>query len=153
MEENAMELPTYVSIEEVQRVCGELGFRDWTALTEPTVLPEEADLLQREVGGEALQIPAAEFQRGLEVELEHGLFFPDANVTNNHPILTARIVLAHLKEMLDYYTRLEIAELEGDMLKAALGGQQEKLARKYAQLIGAKQRLSQWEAERQIGQA
>lgn len=147
-----MELPTYVSIEEVQRVCRDLGFRDWTQLTEPTVPLDEAARLQAEVGAEALQIPTAEFQRGLEVELEHGLFFPDANVTNNHPILTARIVLAHLKEMLDYYSRLEVAELEGDMLKAALGGQEEKLARKYAQLLDARQRLSQWEAERQANQ-
>ena len=111
-----MKLPVYVTIEEVQRVCRELGFRDWTQLTETAVLPEEARVLQAEVGAEALQIPVEEFQRGLEVELEHGLVFPEANVTNNHPVLTARLVLAHLKEMLDYYTRLVIAELEGVML-------------------------------------
>lgn len=29
-----------------------------------------------------------DFRDGLEVELEHGLAFSDANVTNNHPILT-----------------------------------------------------------------
>lgn len=144
-----MNLPVYITIEEVQRVCRELGFRDWTQLTDPAVLPAEAELLQAEVGAEALLIPLAEFQRGLEVELEHGLFFPDANVTNNHPLLTARIVLAHLKEMLDYYTRLEIAELEGDMFKAAMDGEQRKLAKKYTQLLVSRQRLSQWETERQ----
>jgi Protein of unknown function (DUF5661) len=142
-----MNLPVYVPIEEVQRVCRELGIRDWTQLTEPTVLADEAEILQREAGAEALLIPLAEFQRGLDVELEHGLFFPDANVTNNHPVLTARIVLAHLKEMLDYYARLEVAELEGDMLKAAAAGDQEKLARKYDQLLISRQRLSQWEVE------
>jgi hypothetical protein len=142
-----MNLPDYVTIEEVQRVCRELGFRDWTQLEDSVVLPEEAEVLQTLVGAEALQIPLDEFQRGLEVELEHGVVFPEANVTNNHPLLTARIVLAHLKEMLDYYTRLEVAELEGDMLKAALRGSQAKLAQKYDRLLVARRRLSVWEAE------
>ena len=144
-----MNIADYVTIEEVQRVCRELGFRDWTALSEAVVLPEEAQVLQGIVGAEALQIPTDEFRRGLEVELEHGLFFPDANVTNNHPVLTARIVLAHLKEMLDYYARLEVAELEGDMLKAAVSGEQAKLARKYAALLDARRRLNAWEAAQQ----
>lgn len=144
-----MDLPVYVTLEEVQRVCRELGFRDWTQMADFAVLPEEAEVLQTLVGGEALQIPLDEFQRGLEVELEHGVIFPEANVTNNHPVLTARIVLAHLKEMLDYYTRLEVAELEGDMLKEALSGNQVKLAQKYNKLLVARQRLSAWEAEQQ----
>ncbi|MFN2164388.1 MAG: DUF5661 family protein [Candidatus Promineifilaceae bacterium] len=144
-----MNLPDYVTIEEVQRVCRELGFRDWTQLADTAVLPEETDVLRALVGAEALQIPADEFQRGLEVELEHGVIFPDANVTNNHPVLTARIVLAHLKEMLDYYTRLEVAELEGDMLKAALSGNKAKLAQKYDKLLLARHRLSAWEIGQQ----
>jgi hypothetical protein len=143
-----MNIPEYITREEVQRVCRELGFRDWTQLSETKVLPSEAEVLQRTVGGEALQIPLDEFRRGLEVELEHGLAFPDANVTNNHPLLTARIVLAHLKEMLDYYSRLEVAELEGDMLKAALAGNPQKLSAKYGAWVAARQSLSQWEAER-----
>ena len=142
-----MNITDYVTLEEVQRVCRELGFRDWTQLTEPVVLPDEAAVLQKEVGAEALQISVDEFRKGLEVELEHGLFYPDSNVTNNHPVLTARIVLAHLKEMLDYYARLEVAELQGDMLKAAVSGNQEKLARKYAALLAAQRQLSQWEVE------
>jgi len=139
-------LPDYVTIEEVQRICRELGFRDWTQLAESAVLPEEAEVLQALVGNEALQIPLDEFQRGLEVELEHGVIFPEANVTNNHPVLTARIVLAHLKERLDYCTRLEVAELEGDMLKASLSRNQAKLAQKYNKLLVARRRLSAWEA-------
>jgi len=63
-------------------------------------------------------------------------------VTNNHPILTGKIVLAHLKEMLDYYARLEVAELEGDLLKAARAGDLEKLAQKYQQLLVARAELS-----------
>ena len=142
-----MELPNYITLEEVQRVCQELGFRDWTQLTSASVTTEEASILQSLVGAEALQISIDEFRKGLEIELEHGLFFPDANVTNNHPVLTARIVLAHLKEMLDYYSRLEVAELEGDMLKASVANDPEKLATKYKKLIEARRNLSQWEAK------
>ena len=110
-----MNIPEYVSKQEVQRVCQEMGIRDWTKLTEPRVTLDEANIIQAEVGAEALLISADAFKQGVEVELEHGLQFPDANVTNNHPILTGLIVLAHLKEMLDYYLRLEVAELEGDL--------------------------------------
>lgn len=134
-----------ISREEVQRVCQELGIRDWTKLTDTKVQVEEARIIQEAVGSEALQIKVEWFQQGLEVELEHGLQFPDANVTNNHPILTGKIVLAHLKEMLDYYLRLEVAELEGDLLKASKKGNAEKLAQIYGKLISARALLSEWE--------
>ena len=38
-----MKMPVYVSIEEVQRVCAELGIRDWTKLSEPKVELGEAE--------------------------------------------------------------------------------------------------------------
>ena len=140
-----MNITDFVSQEEVRRACQELGIRDWTQLTDTTVQVEEAEIIQSVVGSEALEIPIAWFQQGLEVELEHGLQFPDANVTNNHPILTGKIVLAHLKEMLDYYLRLEVAELEGDLFKASKKGDAEKLARIYEKLVAAKAELSDWE--------
>lgn len=140
-----MNIADFVPKEEVQRACRELGIRDWTQLTETKVQVEEARTIQAAVGSEALQIPIEWFQQGLEVELEHGLQFPDANVTNNHPILTGKIVLAHLKEMLDYYLRLGVAELEGDLLKASKKGDAEKLARIYKKLIAARAVLSEWE--------
>jgi len=83
----------------------------------------------------------------LEVELEHGLTFSDANVTNNHPILTGKIVLAHLKETLDYYVRLRVAEIEGDMLKALIGNNSEKLMQKYRLWMSAKADLASRERE------
>jgi hypothetical protein len=132
----------------VQRVCNELQIRDWTQLKEAVVQFEEAEKIQREVGAEAAEISSTDFQKGLEVELEHGLTFPDANVTNNHPILTGLIVLAHLKEMLDYYDRLEVAELEGDILKALEKGNTEKAAQKYNQLVEAKAHLATKELAR-----
>lgn len=137
-----MNIPEYITKEEVQRVCQELGIRDWTKLTEPRISLAEAKIVQGEVGSEAMLISIAAFQQGLEVELEHGVQFREANVTNNHPILTGMIVLAHLKEMLDYYERLEVAELEGDVLKALRAGDAEKMARKYKQLLVAKAELS-----------
>jgi hypothetical protein len=140
-----MNIADFVSKEEVQHVCQELGIRDWTKLTDTEVRVEEARIIQAAVGSEALQIPVEWFQQGLEVELEHGLQFPDANVTNNHPILTGKIVLAHLKEMLDYYIRLDVAELEGDLLKASRKGDAEKLARIYRKLIMARAALSESE--------
>ena len=121
-----MNITDYVSDEEVRRVCQEMGIRDWTRLTDTKVPPEEAGIIQAAVGAEALQVSLEWFQQGLDVELEHGSQFPDANVTNNHPILTGRIVLAHLKETLDYYLRLNVAELEGDLLKASRMGDAEK---------------------------
>ena len=142
-----MRIPEYISKEEVKRVCQALGIRDWTQLSAPKVQSEEARIIQAEVGGEAACIPLDEFRLGLAVELEHGLQYPDANVTNNHPIITGKIVLAHLKEMLDYYTRLETAELEGDLLKAFKRGDTEKLAQVYQKLIVARAALGEKERE------
>jgi hypothetical protein len=51
-----------------------------------------------------------QFFKGINVELEHGNRDPETNVTNNDPILTGKIALAHLKELPDYYTRLETIE-------------------------------------------
>jgi len=140
-----MNIPQYVTITEVQRVCKELGIRDWTNLSELRVTLEEAKIIQELVGGEARMIAVEDFRQGLEVELEHGTQFPDANVTNNHPILTGMIVLAHLKEMLDYYARLLVAELEGDLWKAFKAGDEKKVVRKYQMLLKARQDLSQRE--------
>lgn len=47
-----------------------------------------------------------QFRMGLDVELEHGLREPSTDVTNNDPIITGKIALAHLNEYADYYTRL-----------------------------------------------
>jgi len=55
-----------------------------------------------------------QFRMGLEVELEHGVRDPETNVTNDDPLLTGKIALAHLKEFPDYYTRLLKLETEAD---------------------------------------
>lgn len=142
-----MNIPEYVTVEEVKRVCKELNLRDWTALTEPVVLPEEATIILAEVNTKGMNIAVEDFRQGLEVELEHGTRFDDANVTNNHPILTGKIVLAHLKETLDYYKRIDVAEAEGDLLKAILAKDVAKIEAKYKKLIDAQGLLSQSVAE------
>jgi hypothetical protein len=140
-----MNLPEYITQDEVRRVCAAIGIRDWTKLTEAKVTLEEAGAIKKLVGGETLAISTEDLRNGLEVELEHGLTFSDANVTNNHPILTGRIVLAHLKETLDYYVRLKVAEIEGDMLKAFVHKNAEKLMEKYRIWLGARADLSERE--------
>jgi hypothetical protein len=51
---------------------------------------------------------------GLHVELEHGRRDSVTNVTNDDPIMTGKIALAHLNELPDYYTRLDKMEKEGE---------------------------------------
>jgi hypothetical protein len=142
-----MELPQYITVEEVRRVCKELDIRDWTQLTEPKILPEEAKVILAEIDTEEMDIPFESFCDGLEVELEHGIRFKEANVTNNHPILTGKIVLAHFKESLDYYKRLEVAELESDLLKAVAARDLTSVDALYRKLARAKLALSQAESD------
>jgi Protein of unknown function (DUF5661) len=51
-----------------------------------------------------------QFRSGMDVELEHGRHDPVTNVTDDDPVLTGKIALAHLNEFADYYTRLERME-------------------------------------------
>ena len=142
-----MELPVYVTVDEVKRVCKALDIRDWTTLAESKVTADEALAILNEMDAEGMGIDLERFRVGLEVELEHGVRFKEANVTNNHPILTGKIVLAHFKETLDYYERLEVAELEGDLLKAAVAGKPEKVQALYKKLIAARLALSKAETD------
>jgi hypothetical protein len=133
-----MKIPGYITVEEVRRVCKELKISDWTGKKEPKVSLKEAIVVMTEVNSQGMDIDPKEFCAGLEVELEHGMRFKDANVTNNHPLLTGLIVLAHLKESLDYYKLLEVAELEGDLLKAIAKGQTKKVKEYYMRLAQAR---------------
>ena len=141
-----MNINDIIPVEEVRTTCQTLGLRDWTKLDEPIVLPEEAAIIRAEVGAEALMVSEGVFRKGLEIELEHGVQFPDTNVTNNHPVLTGMIVTAHLKESLDYYQRLEIAELEGDLYNAVRKNDSNKVSTKYKQLVQARLELAQEES-------
>jgi hypothetical protein len=143
-----MDLPEYVTVEEVKRVCQELKISDWTELEKSKISSNEAKTILSEVNVEEMDVDLDEFRRGLEVELEHGLRFKDANVTNNHPILTGKIVLAHLKESSYYYKLLEVAELEGDLMEAIMDDQVLELKSLYMRLANARMILRQAEIER-----
>lgn len=141
----------YISAAEVRKVCKEIKIRDWTKLKEPKVTPKEAKTILCIVNTEKMPIDPKEFAAGLEVELEHGTRFKDANVTNNHPVVTGKIVLAHLKESLDYYKLLEVAELEGDLLKAVAAGNMAKVTKYYKKLAEARVVLHSAEAKQMKG--
>ncbi len=55
-----------------------------------------------------------QFRMGIDVELEHGLVDMKTNVSNDDPIITGKIALAHLNEFPDYYTRLSKMEKEAE---------------------------------------
>ena len=138
-----MKLPEYITKQEVQRVCKELKIRDWTRLKKADVPLEEAKTILSQINSENMKIDLKEFTTGLEVELEHGVRFKDANVTNNHPLITGMIVIAHLKESLDYYKLLDVAEAEGDLLKAVTAGDVAKIKKYYKKVAQARIVLSQ----------
>lgn len=131
----------------VGRTCKSLGIRDWSALTKFEASADEARAIRNEVGGEALEVDMDNFREGLQVELEHGTRFPDANITNNHPVLTGQIVLAHLKESLLYYKRIAVAELEGDLLKATRARDADKIRSLYERIVLARLALDQAEVD------
>lgn len=145
---NMMNLPEYITADEVRRVCKELGIRDWTGLAEPVATAEEAAVILRVVNTSGMAIDVGEFRAGLDVELEHGTRFQDANVTNNHPVVTGRIVLAHMKESLDYYKLLDVAEAEGDLCEAIARGNMEKAKKYFGKLARARAALSEAQSRR-----
>jgi hypothetical protein len=51
------------------------------------------------------------FRTGMNEELEHGTRNPLTNVTNDDPVVTGKIALAHLIETPDYYQKLDEADL------------------------------------------
>ncbi len=75
---------------------------------------EEARKIGKALGIDWSRFDVEQFRMGLDVELEHGLVDPHTNVTNDDPIMTGKIALAHLNELADYYTRLDKMEREAE---------------------------------------
>jgi len=75
---------------------------------------EEAEQIGGQIGIDWSKFDVEQFRLGLDVELEHGTVDPRTNVTNDDPIMTGKIALAHLNEFADYYTRLAKLEKEAD---------------------------------------
>jgi len=75
---------------------------------------EQAKQIGEQLGIQWEKFDAEQFQCGLDVELEHGKRNPQTNITDDDPIMTGKIALAHLNEFPDYYERLAILEKEAD---------------------------------------
>ena len=71
---------------------------------------EEAKMIGNKLGITWKKWDVEQFRMGLDVELEHGKISPKTNITNDNPIMTGKIALAHLNEFADYYTRLDRLE-------------------------------------------
>lgn len=75
---------------------------------------EEAKRIGKALGIDWKNFDVEQFRMGLDVELEHGLRDPKTSVTNDDPIMTGKIALAHLNEFPDYYTRLKRMEKKAE---------------------------------------
>lgn len=75
---------------------------------------EEAKKIGEELGLDWSKFDVEQFRMGMDVELEHGKENPVTNVTDDDPLLTGKITLAHLNEFPDYYTRLYKMEQEAE---------------------------------------
>jgi Protein of unknown function (DUF5661) len=75
---------------------------------------EEARRVGEQIGIDWASAPfdVEQFRSGMEVELEHGLHDLLTNVTDDDPVVTGKIALAHLNEFPDYYVRIERMEEE-----------------------------------------
>lgn len=75
---------------------------------------EEARSIGTQLKIDWSHVDLEQFRRGLEVELEHGARDPETDVTQDDLVLTGKIAWAHLKEIRDYYTRLDRMEAEAE---------------------------------------
>jgi len=82
---------------------------------------EEARRIGESLGIDWSEFDVEQFRMGLDVELEHGTVDPATNVTDDDPILTGKIALAHLNEFSDYYTRLAEMEEEAEQFHGTAG--------------------------------
>jgi len=73
---------------------------------------EEAKEIGEKLGVKWTRFDVEQFRMGMDVELEHGIRDELTNVTNDNPLTTGKIALAHLTEFPDYYTRLDKLEEE-----------------------------------------
>jgi hypothetical protein len=88
-----------------------VNYRDYARKNFTT---EEAFMVARYLDIKFDKFDLEQFRAGLVVELEHGLVDPHTNVTNDDPILSGKIALAHLNEYPDYYKRLAKMEEEAE---------------------------------------
>lgn len=74
----------------------------------------EAKKIGEQLGIKWDKFDIEQFRKGMDIELEHGLVDSHTNVSNDDPLITGKIALAHLNEIPNYYTRLEKMEKEAE---------------------------------------
>ncbi len=70
------------------------------------IAAQKAKQIGRSLGLDWTKVDLEQFRRGLEVEWEHSKRDPET-ITNDDMVLTGIFAWAHLKEVPDYYTRLD----------------------------------------------
>ncbi len=81
---------------------------------EKVFTPDTAKSMGDDFGLTWVKFDEVQLADGMNVELEHGLIDPDTNVSDNDPLITMKIALAHLNEFPDYYIRLDKMEEEAE---------------------------------------
>ncbi|MBE9565438.1 MAG: hypothetical protein IMF16_01665 [Proteobacteria bacterium] len=82
--------------------------------TKKVFTAEQAKEIGEQLGIDWSKFDVEQFRSGMDVELEHGTVDPHTNVSNDDPLTTGKIALAHLNEFPDYYTRLDKMEEEAE---------------------------------------
>lgn len=75
---------------------------------------EQAKEVGDQLGIDWNKFDLQQFRHGMDVELEHGTEDENTNVSNDEPLVTGKIALAHLNEFPDYYERLDKMEQEAE---------------------------------------
>jgi hypothetical protein len=75
---------------------------------------EQAKEIGEKLGIKWDKFDIEQFRHGMDIELEHGTVDSNTNVSNDDPLITGKITLAHLNEFPDYYDRLDKMEKEGE---------------------------------------
>lgn len=82
--------------------------------TKKVITAAKAKSIGESLGLDWSRFDVEQFRMGMNVELEHGVVDSHTNVTNDDPLTTGKIALAHLNEFPDYYTRLYEMEEEAE---------------------------------------
>jgi hypothetical protein len=75
---------------------------------------EQAKEVGKKLGIKWDKFDVEQFRHGMDIELEHGTIDSNTNVSDDDPLITGKIALAHLNEFPDYYNRLDKMEKEAE---------------------------------------
>ena len=79
-----MEIPEYITLEEIKRVCKELNIRDWTTLEQPEVESEEALEIAEKRARRQLNQERGRQNRAEDRDFRHAVLHAAAGPCANH---------------------------------------------------------------------